>query len=80
MKKKKEVKPKQEHVPNGVSPKGPGRPRGKRTDPDFEQVTAYIRKDTHRNVQIALLNEAQRRQFSTLVEDLLSEWLNKRKK
>ena len=32
-----------------------GRPSGKRSDADFVQVTAYIHKDTHRNVKIALL-------------------------
>jgi hypothetical protein len=52
-----------------------GRPTGKRSDPDFEQTTAYIRKDTHRNVKIALLQEGQGREYSELVEDLLSKWL-----
>lgn len=54
----------------------PGRPRtGKRSNPAFEQVSVYIRKDTHREVKIALLREAGGRQFSELVEDLLTEWL-----
>ena len=39
---------------------GRGRPRGKRSDPDFEQITAYIRKETHHGVKIALLQEGQR--------------------
>ncbi len=52
-----------------------GRPPGKRRHPDFEQITAYIRKDTHHQVKLALLRELKGRQFSELVEDLLSAWL-----
>src|SRR5262245_50791439 len=33
--------------------KAPGRPPGKRSDPAYGQVTAYIRKDTHLAVQVA---------------------------
>jgi hypothetical protein len=56
-----------------------GRPaRGKRSNPDFEQVTAYIRKRTHADVKIALLREGQRQEFSALVEDLLAGWLASR--
>ncbi len=51
------------------------RPPGKRRHPDFEQVTAYIRKDTHHQVKLALLRELKGRQFSNLVEELLSTWL-----
>ena len=29
-----------------------GRPRGKRSNPDFEQVTAYVRSKTYRDVKI----------------------------
>lgn len=52
-----------------------GRPNAKRSDPDFVQTTAYIRKDTHRDVKIALLHDDQKREFSQLVEELLSNWL-----
>jgi len=54
---------------------GHGRPTGKRGHPDFEQVTAYIRKDTHHQVKLALLRELKGQQFSDLVEELLSTWL-----
>ena len=53
-------------------------PGGKRNDPDFEQVTAYIRKDIHRRVKIALLNENQKMEFSELVDQLLNGWLQTR--
>ncbi len=49
---------------------------GKRSDDDYRQVSAYIRKDTHRRVKIALLQEE--REFSELVEELLSDWLTAR--
>jgi len=55
-----------------------GRPKGKRSDPDYEQVTAYIRKDTHASIKIALLQEGQKREFSHLVQELLDEWLKSR--
>lgn len=60
------------------APKQRGRPKGKRSDPTFEQVTAYIRKVTHQGVKIALLQEGQDREFSELVEELLSDWLRSR--
>ena len=52
-----------------------GRPAGKRSDPEFEQVTAYVRKRTHYAVKLALLKEGRSRQFSDLVEQLLTSWL-----
>ena len=54
-----------------------GRSRGKRSNPDFQQITAYIRKETHQKVKIALLQEGEGREFSELVEELLEEWLEK---
>jgi hypothetical protein len=50
--------------------------KGKRSDPDYEQVSAYIRKETYRNVKIALLQEEEKRDFSDLVEALLTDWLS----
>ena len=49
---------------------------GKRSNDDYRQISAYIRKDTHQQVKITLLRED--RQFSELVEELLSEWLQTR--
>ncbi|MDR9900959.1 hypothetical protein G7B40_041850 [Aetokthonos hydrillicola Thurmond2011] len=56
-----------------------GRPRGKRSDPEFEQITAYIRRDTHLAVKIALLQEGQGREFSELLQELLDEFLRTQK-
>ena len=49
---------------------------GKRSDAEYKQVSAYIRKDTHFKVKLALLQEG--REFSELVEELLSEWIASR--
>lgn len=56
-----------------------GRPRGKRSDPDYEQVTAYIRRDTHQAIKIHLLQEGGGREFSELIQDLLAEYLSTQK-
>ncbi len=53
-----------------------GRPRGKRSSEAFVQVTAYIGRQTHRDVKIALLSEGEGREFSELVEELLARWLD----
>jgi hypothetical protein len=50
---------------------------GKRSNAEYRQVSAYIRKDTHRKVKMALLEEEQ--EFSELVGRLLEEWLDTRR-
>jgi len=55
-----------------------GRPRGKRSSDEFVQVTAYIEKETHRAVKMALLREGEGREFSELVEELLAGWTTAR--
>jgi hypothetical protein len=58
-----------------------GRPKAKRSDPNYIQVTAYIRKETHATAKIELLKDGQtgeKREFSELVQDLLNEWLKSR--
>jgi hypothetical protein len=53
-----------------------GRPAtGKRSDPNFEQVTVYLRRQTHLDIKRALLGRDDRLDFSDLVEELLQEWL-----
>lgn len=57
-----------------------GRPAtGKRNDPEFDQTTAYVRKDTYRAVRIALIEEGEDLDYSELVEELLAKWLKSRK-
>ena len=59
-----------------TQPSKRGRPKGKRSDPDYEQVTAYIKKETYRSTKIALLQQGEVQDFSLLVEQLLAEWLS----
>ncbi len=56
-----------------------GRPRhGKRSNPNYKQISALIRKDTHRNVMRALLDETTDRDVSDLLQALLEDWLRGR--
>jgi hypothetical protein len=52
-----------------------GRPKGKRSDPDYMQVTAYIREATYDAVKVTLLTKKKGLEFSELVEELLAKWL-----
>jgi hypothetical protein len=52
------------------------RPTGKRSDPAYTQITAYIRKDTHEGVMRTIY---KRQELSELIEDLLAGWLKKQK-
>lgn len=54
-----------------------GRPNGKRSNSEFQQVTAYIRRDTYRRVSIKLIDQEVKGEFSELIEELLQEWLDK---
>jgi len=72
-----EVSQAQETVPDKEERKGPGRPRGKRSSPQYDQVTAYIPHALHDEVKIFLIREG-RKEFSTLVEELLAEWVQQK--
>lgn len=61
-------------APEGTATGGKTRV-GKRNDPDYDQVTAYIRKETHKRAKIALLEQPDKQEFSELVEQLLTQWL-----
>ncbi len=76
-----------ETAPQASSPPTPptGRPaNGKKSDPRYKQVTAYVRKDLHRNVTGALFDDARcrddakRQEFSELVDALLERWWQER--
>jgi hypothetical protein len=54
--------------------RGRGRPPGKRTNPDYQQVTIYIPRTLHDRAKIALIQEG-RKEFSELIEDLLADWI-----
>ena len=47
---------------------------GKRSDPTYTQITAYIKKNTHENVMRKIY---KRQEFSELIEELLTDWIKK---
>jgi hypothetical protein len=46
---------------------------GKRWDKDYQQLTAYVLKETHMAVRLSLMPE--KREVSELVQELLTAWL-----
>lgn len=58
------------------TPKRQGRSKGKRSDPDYEQVGAYIPKELNKQVKRLLIDEDM--DFSDLVAALLEEWVNRK--
>jgi hypothetical protein len=72
-----EVSQMQDTVPDKEEQKGPVRPRGKRSSPQYDQVTAYIPHALHDEVKICLIIEG-RKEFSTLVEELPAAWVQQK--
>ena len=65
--------------PAQVAPVRPmGRPPGKRSDPDWSPRTILMRTKTHRLVAGALLDNAKGPDLSELIDQLLTEWLDRR--
>lgn len=56
-------------------PRRLGRPPGKKTSPDYVQVTVYLRRSVHQSARKLLIDE--RRQFSDLVDELVENWVQK---
>ena len=53
----------------------PAKRVGKRSHPDFTQITAYIKKTTHEDVMRKIY---KRQEFSELLEELLTNWLQRK--
>lgn len=47
---------------------------GKSSNPDYRQVSAYIRRTTHTAAHKKLLDEGQQRDLSDVIEELLNQW------
>jgi hypothetical protein len=64
--------------PFTLTPPEPSRvgrpPGGKRSDPDYEQVTIYIRRKHHRAAALKLKRAGKSFDFSDLVDVLVAEW------
>lgn len=54
------------------------RRKGKRTNTDYVQISAYIRNATHKKVKAVLIFDEESGDFSDLLEHLLQEWLAQR--
>lgn len=65
-------------TPPPVEKKEETKQPGKSKNPDFVQTSIYIKKDTQISVKSKLLTDQKNRDFSDLVEELLSEWLSKK--
>lgn len=62
---------------HSVATKGPGRPAGKRSNPDFESTTVFLRKTTKKAANRTLEDKEMGLDLSDLLENLLQEWLSK---
>ena len=71
--------------PNNLSRRGRGRPRGRRSDPRYTQISAYIPLELLLEVQDELARERRIKQertarpVSDLMEELLTDWLELRR-
>jgi hypothetical protein len=52
------------------------RKQSKKDNPDYTQTTAYIRSKIYDETRKRLIDEGRKRDYSDLMNDLLSEWLN----
>jgi hypothetical protein len=52
----------------------PGRPPGKRSNPDWEQLTIFIRSETKRAAMLRLMESQHGKDLSEVIEQLLSRW------
>jgi hypothetical protein len=59
--------------PDSVPPRRVGRPTGKRSDPNYQQVTVLLNSETYKETRKRLLDE--KKEVSTLLNELLDAWL-----
>jgi len=64
----------------GTALKGPGRPPGKRSDPEYKQYSVLLKRHTHRQVTNILRNQEDRPDVSALLQQLLEQWLETQQK
>lgn len=55
--------------------KAPGRPPGKRSDPEYKQYSVLLKKHTHRQVTTILRDREDSPDVSELLQHLLEQWL-----
>jgi hypothetical protein len=63
-----------------------GRPKGKRSDPSYVQISALVPICLHQRIKLALLEKqmsegkSNNLDVSSLIESLLEDWLSKQEK
>ena len=55
-----------------------GRPAGKRSNPDFEPTTIFLRKATKKTANRTLEDSGVKQDLSELIESLLQQWISAR--
>jgi hypothetical protein len=60
--------------------KAPGRPPGKRSDPEYKQYSVLLKKQTHRQVTSILRDREDSPDVSELLQRLLEQWLEQQQK
>lgn len=60
-----------------AAPQASGRAAGKRSDPQWANITILMRKSVKRDVRRRLEDEGEGRDLSTLIDALLTDWLAK---
>ena len=60
--------------------KGPGRPPGKRSDPEYKQYSVLLKRHTHRQVTSILRDQEDGPDVSELLQQLLEQWLKQQQK
>ena len=60
--------------------KAPGRPPGKRSDPEYKQYSVLLKRQTHRQVTNILRDQEDSPDVSELLQQLLEQWLKKQQK
>ena len=64
--------------PVGSAPvRGRGRPPGKRSDPDYQPTTVLLRKHTKKTATRLLEDTNAAHDLSDLLEQLLTEWIQR---
>jgi hypothetical protein len=57
------------------TPRGKGRPPGKRSDPDYQPTTVLLRKHTKKTASRLLEDIGTGKDLSELIEQLLTGWI-----
>ena len=71
------------HLDSTVGPQMPpvamrGRPAGKRSNPEFEPTTVFLRKNTKKTANRTLEDSGIKQDLSELIEELLQVWISAR--